>query len=667
MSSLSIWATLGIEPTHDVTLIRRAYARLLKHNSPEDNAAGFAQLRAAYEQALREAQRHSRTVRPPPPRLDSAIEATAPEAPTEELTPPTRAVPPPSRRTVGDEVREAGTEPTPPPEGAPRMPPPPRLRPYDKTPAAEQDTGERSEQRTPPPHLRPNEPAPEPVEDAAPAPRRLRLIAAPPGERGANAETTELAARFAALQRLALNVTQPLPAELAALLAACLDSPALENVSVRIQFESALARWLWQIRSHPEAPLELVIARLRWREGSRIRAQPDIARLLAYSELAGQLELLAKGNARAHRALTRPPRALALWWLIGVNRIDRIVRELWARSLSAGELAPAALNPKALAWWTRYFTRPHLRPELLRLAAILALSGFAVGLLANTGSLLERLAAPLFGLLAGLAPGALLLGFTYALIDWLPYHLKQRARARTQRARYGWLPLVVALGLLSALLPDTLWSALAIALLSLPLIGWALWAVQEVYPRTLIEVPFKRLGYFLFQNLPLTLWWLLTAQHRPERPDAVMIAGVLAATLALSVGQQLLWSGYCRTLRGRLETLVPAALIGWSALLALALLYLPAGLMWRHLMLTVITLTVLLQRTPALRLSAQQGKHRFYLALVGTWVGTAVLSNLNQLSPLIAGGWFFLGAGAVTMGQCLYPRLFPPRRPATAL
>jgi hypothetical protein len=80
----------------------------------------------------------------------------------------------------------------------------------------------------------------------------------------------------------------------------------------------------------------------------------------------------------------------------------------------------------------------------------------------------------------------------------------------------------------------------------------------------------------------------------------------------------------------------------------------------------LITLTVLLQRTPALRLSAQQGKQRFYLALVGTWVGTAVLSNLHELSPLIAGGWFFVGAGAVTMGQCLYPRLFPPRRSAAA-
>jgi hypothetical protein len=513
-------------------------------------------------------------------------------------------------------------------------------------------------------HLRPSDPAPETAQNPAGGRGRLRVIAAPAGERGASAETAELAARFSALQRLALNANLPLPAELAVLLGACLDSPALENVSVRIQFESALARWLWQIRTHPEAPLEAVTARLRWREGSRIRAQPDIARLLAYADLAGQLEGLGKSNPRAHRVLTRPPRTLALWWLIAVNRIDTAVRELWARSLSAGDLAPSALNARAMMWWTRYFTRPRLRPELVRLAGILTLSGLALGLLVTTGTPLERVTAPILGLLAGLAPGVLLLGLTYFVIDWLPFYLKQRERARTPRARFGWLPLTLGLALLAALLPDSMWSALAVALLALPAIVWALWAVQEVYPRTLIEVPFKRLAYFFFQNLPLALWWMLMARRPSERPNGVMIVGVAGAALALTVGQQLLWSGYCRALRGRLETLVPASLIAWSALLALALPSLPAGTLWGHLALMLVTLTILLQRTPALRLTPQQGKNRFYLALVGTWAGVALLSNLDQVSPLVAGGWFFLGAGVVTMGQCLYPRLFPRRRAA---
>ena len=48
----TIWTTLGIEPTKDVSVIKRAYAEKAKTCHPEEDTEGFMKLRQAYQAAL---------------------------------------------------------------------------------------------------------------------------------------------------------------------------------------------------------------------------------------------------------------------------------------------------------------------------------------------------------------------------------------------------------------------------------------------------------------------------------------------------------------------------------------------------------------------------------------------------------------------------------------
>ena len=60
-----LWTTLGLDPTKDVSAIKRAYAEKAKTCHPEEDPAGFLKLRQAYQAALAYAESGEEAASPP--------------------------------------------------------------------------------------------------------------------------------------------------------------------------------------------------------------------------------------------------------------------------------------------------------------------------------------------------------------------------------------------------------------------------------------------------------------------------------------------------------------------------------------------------------------------------------------------------------------------------
>ena len=52
---MTYWDILGIQPTDDMTVIKKAYRHLLAETNPEDKPEEFMVLRRAYEDAMESA------------------------------------------------------------------------------------------------------------------------------------------------------------------------------------------------------------------------------------------------------------------------------------------------------------------------------------------------------------------------------------------------------------------------------------------------------------------------------------------------------------------------------------------------------------------------------------------------------------------------------------
>jgi hypothetical protein len=566
-----VWKVLGISPTKDVLLIRRAYATVLKRFNPDDDPAGFATLRQAYEQAMALARSVSAPTLAPElaPGSDSAAASARAPVPVPALVPDA-----PSAQTA-----------------APEIPPIPA------TPNA----------------------------------------------------LDQLRRDFVALQHAAAASAIQNPDTMRALLEACLTSPALENLSIQLEFEPALVHFFAQTLPRTQSLLATVIDRWRWRERPRSAGGGAIAALVDHADNLKSLEQLQAAAPRVYRALMAPPRPAWLWIQVVFLGLDISVRQALDRFRNASS---GMFDPHAERWWRDFFMRPHLRPVWIRAAGVLALVGCYVG--GFVGADRDHLwLGTLLGGFAGALGGLAFAGLWLGLIDWPRYRLTATRSAPPRWLRLGWVPAGGAACILSILIPDGLPAIAAAFAVALVLLSWVIIMAPGFRDGATAAV-LPRIWATLIVNIPLGVWWFWLNVSPLAPPTSTMSVVFVATVLAIAIGQPLLWlefvHEFTRGQQQRTRAVVAAVALGALALLLLTRI----GADGSHLLLMCLVLIVLAHRTPALNLTPKQLKIRHYLTVVPAAVLGRVLNREDMDSILRLGGMFFMAGVALSMGVCFY-------------
>ena len=410
-----IWAELGIPSGSDRDTIRRAYARKLRVTNPEDDAEGFKRLRAAYDQALAQAEYSARW---------GDFEDDDGNEVDESVG------------HMQDELAAISD---------PLAQPEPALLWYDADP----DLADGS--------------------DEAIALRAAR-----------DSDLAALRAAMGDLENALRGVWRAPDAELEALFAHILASPALGEITVRGDVEAWAAQVIADTIPKSDAILAQAVTAFGWDDNSHhmpYAAHETLARLDEWRQIAAFNKPIHPQHA-AWQSLTKPPAWGPLWRIKALS--PGLVRGVRSLLGEFGWVSPGlhfSFNAASLERWQAYLAKPRVTLAMLMLAfAVWSGLHFALGTIPALHGRLPYAAGAAIAVTSLLAP----------IIAWL-VDRRRHARAAAGFApsvwlHDGWAVAFIALGLTAILLPATPLSGMIVMGAGLIVLGWVVVGADPAEP-----------------------------------------------------------------------------------------------------------------------------------------------------------------------------------------
>lgn len=605
-ASGSIWSTLGVAATRDVTAIKRAYATQLRITRPDDDPEAFQRLRMAYEAALALAEQAARGVAIP---VVTTEESARGPAPVDSATEP-------SHRANPEKV---GASDMPRPAGAALAP-------------------------TPVPQ------PPERTDEAAALRSRfdaLWLALRPDSRVEEAALRSQLERILELIEASQLTIQADAESALARLLADM--SPRSE-----VLLEECVVRFGWEKQ---ETQLSADPAVLRVLARRRDLALDD--------SLKTGRDPLADAFAR----LREPANPLRRWLRANVTQAQRWPElQLIARLKDSNPALLRELDAAEVAWWEKFQRQPKVSSGMLAVGGVL-LAFLALGVpisVVENGSSQRALVV----LLSGVAALVALLASKLYLIDWPTFLIASRWRDRPPlRVHLGWLPLAVLTSGVAVLFRQSAlmwWLALVIGVIA----GlWAIYVSGPTGPvlrRSNIALANSHIAQALALNFALGWWWLIAARGFAPSPKSFAFdagsVGAVALMCAGVFGIRALRASWKYRLTDTQRRRGTQALAACALGLAPVVWFAGASATWRPLAAWLVVTFVVVHRVACGSFRDKQIKFRMVVLIVGIAMANGMANAGPETAPLVVqvGGLVLLSAALFNLAVALFDKAGRP-------